>query len=227
MLWARNRKVTGIPEAKLEYRRRLVPVDVLMGESVTFKVHQHHPGARDRFAGWCHSGKGVVIGHRMSATVGDILIDQRIVRHCPNRRMGDSHQIRGALAYEVSGIEVAQLLMTCTTCKRRNVIDVPEAGHWIARNSNLPILTIVWDNAKWAAVSTTTRALYPDGWAAKKDQFPFSDLGPSLDFELICRAAGGFAERVEDAEDVPDALQRALHSVEVEHRQALLHMVSH
>ncbi len=104
---------------------------------------------------------------------------------------------------------------------------VPEAGHWIARNSNLPILTIVWDNAKWAAVSTTTRALYPDGWAAKKDQFPFSDLGPSLDFELICRAAGGFAERVEDAEDVPDALQRALHSVEVEHRQALLHMVSH
>ena len=107
------------------------------------------------------------------------------------------------------------------------MFDVPEAGHWIARNSNLPILTIVWDNAKWAAVSTTTRALYPDGWAAKNDQFPFSDLGPSLDFELICQSAGGYAERVEDAEDVPNALQRALHSVEMEGRQALLHMVSH
>ena len=91
---------------------------------------------------------------------------------------------------------------------------------------NLPILYIVWNNAQWGAVASATRGVYPDGWSVRTENFPFSDLSPSLDFEMICQAAGGYGERVEDPADVPAALERALHAVKVEKRQALLNMVS-
>jgi acetolactate synthase-1/2/3 large subunit len=103
---------------------------------------------------------------------------------------------------------------------------VPEAAHWISRDMNLPVLFIVWNNARWAAVANSTRSVHPDGWAVTKDKYAFTELAPSLDFELVCQAAGGYSERVEDPEEVPAALERALHAVEVEGRQALLNMVS-
>ena len=103
---------------------------------------------------------------------------------------------------------------------------VPSAGHWVSRRFNLPVLWLVWNNAKWNAVAGATRGVFPDGWAVKTNSFPFSDLSPSLDFELICQSAGGYGERVEDPDDVPGALERALHAVQVEKRQALLNLVS-
>ena len=37
---------------------------------------------------------------------------------------------------------------------------------------------------------------------------------------------GGYGEKVENPEDVPAAIERALHAVKVEKRQALLHFVT-
>jgi acetolactate synthase-1/2/3 large subunit len=103
---------------------------------------------------------------------------------------------------------------------------VPTAGHWISRKYNLPVLYIVWNNAQWGAVASATRGVYPDGWSVRTENFPFSDLSPSLDFEMICQSAGGYGERVEDPADVPAAIERALHAVKVEKRQALLNIVA-
>jgi acetolactate synthase-1/2/3 large subunit len=102
---------------------------------------------------------------------------------------------------------------------------VPEAGHWVSRKMNLPVLYIVWNNSRWNAVASATRSVYPDGWQEKTKTFPFSDLSPALDFEMICQAAGGYGERVDDPAQVPAALERALHAVRVEKRQALLNIV--
>jgi acetolactate synthase I/II/III large subunit len=102
---------------------------------------------------------------------------------------------------------------------------VPEAGHWVSRKMNLPVLWVVWNNSQWSAVAGATRGVYPDGHAVQTNNFPFSDLTPSLDFEMICQSAGGYGERVEDPADVPAAIERALHAVRVEKRQALLNMV--
>ena len=44
-------------------------------------------------------------------------------------------------------------------------------------------------------------------------------------FEQVCAAAGGYGERVEDPAELPDALARALHAVNVEKRQALLNVI--
>ena len=101
----------------------------------------------------------------------------------------------------------------------------PEAGHWVSRKMNLPVLYIVWNNAQWGAVAGATKGVYPDGWSARTNNYPFSDLTPSLDFEYICRSAGGYGERVEDPADLPAAFERALKVVREEGRQALLNIV--
>ncbi|MBI2760170.1 MAG: thiamine pyrophosphate-requiring protein [Chloroflexi bacterium] len=103
---------------------------------------------------------------------------------------------------------------------------VPTAVHWVSRRMNLPVLFIVWNNAQWGAVAGATRGVYPDGWAVRTNSFPFSDLSPSLDFELVCQAAGGYGERVDDPAEVPAALERALRVVQEEKRQALLNIVA-
>jgi len=102
----------------------------------------------------------------------------------------------------------------------------PTAAHWVARCLQLPVLFIVWNNARWNAVASATRGLYPDGWTAHLNSYPFSDLSPSMDWELVCQAAGGYGERIEDPAEVPAALARALRVVQQEQRQALLNMVA-
>jgi acetolactate synthase-1/2/3 large subunit len=103
---------------------------------------------------------------------------------------------------------------------------VPSAAHWITRRYELPVLYIVWNNAKWNAVESATRGVYPEGHAATTKNFPFSDLSPALDFDQDVKAAGGYGEKVERPDQVPGALERALHAVQVEKRVAVLNMVS-
>jgi len=102
---------------------------------------------------------------------------------------------------------------------------VPEAGHWVSRKMNLPVLYVIWNNQRWKAVQTATRSVFPDGWQEKTTTYPFSDLSPNLDFEMVCQAAGGYGERVEDPAELPAAFERALNAVKVEKRQALLNII--
>lgn len=102
----------------------------------------------------------------------------------------------------------------------------PTAAHWVSRKMDLPVLYLVWNNSTWGAVKRATHMVYPEGWAVKTDEFPFSDLSPSIDYEMICQAAGGHAERVEEPAELPGALERALKAVEQEGRQALLNLVA-
>jgi len=102
---------------------------------------------------------------------------------------------------------------------------VPSACHSVSTTNQLPILTIVYNNQCWNAVKRSTQAVFPDGIAAKENRFPLSDLGPTAHYEKICEAFGGYGERVETPDQVGPALERALHVVKYEKRQALLNMV--
>ncbi len=54
---------------------------------------------------------------------------------------------------------------------------------------------------------------------------PLSLLEPSPRFELVAQASGGYGEWVEAAAYLPGALERALHAVRAERRQALLNVI--
>jgi acetolactate synthase-1/2/3 large subunit len=101
----------------------------------------------------------------------------------------------------------------------------PVAAHWVARAHNLPVLFIVFNNSRWNASQQSTLSFVPQGWAAKTDPMPLCDLRPSVDFEKICRAAGGYGARVEKPEDLPRTLKRALKIIETEKRQALINVI--
>ncbi len=98
----------------------------------------------------------------------------------------------------------------------------PVACHQVAEAYEIPVLTIVLNNSGYGAVSQSVRGLYPQGYAAKGDDVPLTSLSPSPDFVLIAQASRAHAERVESSNELPGALDRAIHAVTVGRRQALL-----
>ncbi len=98
----------------------------------------------------------------------------------------------------------------------------PVAAHQIAEAQGLPILTIVKNNASWNAVRRSVLASYPDGVAARANEMPLTSLMPLPDFTLIAAASRAFAEKVDHAEDLLAALDRALATIRNDRRQALL-----
>ena len=101
----------------------------------------------------------------------------------------------------------------------------PTAAHWVARAYDLPILTVIFNNRAWNAVKRAVHSFAKDGWAARAGAMPLTDLDPPPDYEMVCRASGGWAEKVEDPAALPDMIQRALKVVRGEKRQALLNVI--
>lgn len=100
----------------------------------------------------------------------------------------------------------------------------PTPAHFVSRAAGLPVLVVIFNNRRWGAVHRSTLSMYPQGAAAEAAQAPLSCLEPSPDYEKIVEASGGYGERVSDPAELPAALQRALHAMRVEKRQALLNV---
>ena len=100
----------------------------------------------------------------------------------------------------------------------------PTPGHFVSESMGLPVLFVVFNNARWAAVQRATLGMYPQGYAAKTARPPLATLEPSPRFEKIVEASGGHGERVDAPADVIPALERALRVVREEKRQALVNV---
>jgi acetolactate synthase-1/2/3 large subunit len=100
----------------------------------------------------------------------------------------------------------------------------PTPAHFVSEAMHLPVLFVIFNNARWAAVHRSTLGVYPKGYAAKMTEPAFATLEPSPRFEHIVRASGGHGERVTDPKELMPALERALKVVKEEKRQALLNV---
>ena len=98
----------------------------------------------------------------------------------------------------------------------------PVACHQISEALDLPILIIVLNNGIWNAVRRAARNVYPEGSAVKMNTMPLTSLEPLPDFCAIAEASRGWSERVENGEDLPGALARAVDVIKNEKRSALL-----
>jgi acetolactate synthase-1/2/3 large subunit len=101
----------------------------------------------------------------------------------------------------------------------------PTPAHYVSTANQLPILTVVLNNAMWGAVRRATTTVYPSGHAARDNMPALTYIEPSPHFEKVVEASGGYGERVEDPKQLPGALERAMKAVKVEKRQALLNVV--
>ena len=141
-----------------------------------------------------------------------------------------SHSLAGGLGWGLPAALGAQL-----ACPERLVIAAvgdgsymfanPVACHQLAEAQSLPVLTLVFNNGVWNAVRKSTAAVYPGGHAVRSNRMPLSSLEPSPRYEMIVEASGGYGERVETAAALPAALERALHVIRTERRQALLNVI--
>lgn len=102
----------------------------------------------------------------------------------------------------------------------------PTPAHLVSRALDIPTLTIIINNKMWAAVRRATLGLFPDGAAAASNAAPLTYLDPSPEYEKIVEASDGYGEKVECAGDLPAALERALHAIDVEKRPAVLNVIT-
>lgn len=105
------------------------------------------------------------------------------------------------------------------------IFAVPSACHLVSSSLKLPILVIVYNNQGYAAVKGATLGVHADGCAAETNIFPLCRFDSLPDYEKICEAFGGYGEKVTEPDQVRPALDRAIHAVVVEKRQAVLNMV--
>jgi acetolactate synthase-1/2/3 large subunit len=101
----------------------------------------------------------------------------------------------------------------------------PTACHFVSEAYDLPLLTIVCNNAVWHSTKAATQQVMPDGWAVSTGNFPLTQLAPSPRYEKVVEAHGGYGEMVDDPKEVLPALKRALKVVKEEKRQAVLNVI--
>jgi acetolactate synthase-1/2/3 large subunit len=141
-----------------------------------------------------------------------------------------SHSLAGGLGWGLPAALGAKL-----ACRDRLVIAAigdgsymfanPVACHQVGEALELPVLTVVFNNGVWNAVRRSTQAVYPDGHAVRANRMPLTSLEPAPRYEMIVEASGGYGERVEAADELPAAFERALDAIRRERRQALLNVV--
>ena len=100
----------------------------------------------------------------------------------------------------------------------------PAACHFVARAQGAPVLTVIFNNAQWEAVKSSTTGVHPEGWAGSTGHFPLTSLSPSPRFEEIVKAFDGHGERVERLSDLVPALRCGLEAVRAG-RQAVINIV--
>ena len=165
--------------------------------------------------------KDVVLNEAIRNTMA---VFEQIPREVPGSLMGLSGGGLGFSAGTALGMKLAQ--------SENRVIHFvgdgsfyfsnPSAVYAVARQYNLPILTVLLDNGGWSAVKESTLRMYPLGEAKKTDQFA-SDLGYGTDFAAIAEAAGAHGERLVDPAEVTASIKRCLAALD-SGQSALLHV---
>jgi acetolactate synthase-1/2/3 large subunit len=155
-----------------------------------------------------------------------IVLEEMTVRE-PGRYFGNT--AAGGLGWGMGAALGAKLAspdktVVCALGDGSYMFGNPSAAHYVSEAMRLPVLFVVANNARWAAVHRSTLSTYPKGHASGMKEPPFATLEPSPRFEHVIRASGGHGEAVTDPKDLLPALERAMKVVKEEKRQALLNV---
>ena len=82
----------------------------------------------------------------------------------------------------------------------------------VSASENIPILIVVFNNGKYAAMQNSHLQFFPDGVAARTGIHHGVDI-PGPNYAELVAPFGGYGERVEDPAELKPALERALAAV--------------
>ncbi len=102
----------------------------------------------------------------------------------------------------------------------------PAACHHAIAMHGLPLLTIIYNNARWEAVQGSARGMYgKDSALAKRAVAPLSSLEPIPDFEKYVEASNGVGFRVTERGELESTIRRGLNIVRAERKQVLINVI--
>jgi len=104
-------------------------------------------------------------------------------------------------------------LVVCATGDGSFMFSQPAACLWVARRYDIPFLTVIYNNKRYAAVEWALRGGYPEGYAVQAGDFNGASLEPSPQYAQMAESCGAYAETVTDPAEVKPALERALDAV--------------
>ena len=103
----------------------------------------------------------------------------------------------------------------------------PDSVYAVAQQYQIPVLTVVVDNGGWQAVKSAVQRVYPKGIAAETDQFQSRLMsgrqGEARGFSEVAKAFGAHGERIMEPDDLADAIDRCLASLD-DGKAAVLHV---
>lgn len=101
----------------------------------------------------------------------------------------------------------------------------PTPALLVSRALDIPTVTLIANNNLWYAVRQSTLASYPDGAAAAAEAMPLTSFGPSPSYAGMAEAAGAWAARVTDPDEL-EGLMRAAFEHTAAGRPAVLEIVT-
>ena len=153
--------------------------------------------------------------------------------HCARPRPGTYFGISpaGGLGWSIGAALGAKLaapdrFVVATIGDGGFIFSNPTACHWTAQAHGLPIVMVIFNNARYAAVRNATLSMFASGAAGRENGLGLADLSPSPPFEKIAEAHGAFAARVDRPADLPSVLAAAREAVLTERRHALVNVVT-
>ena len=90
----------------------------------------------------------------------------------------------------------------------------PDSVYATAQRYGLPVFTVVLDNGGWQAVKEAVLRVYPEGEAARANEFQARLQGGPRRFEKVAEAFGGHGEYVDDPGQLEAAIARCLQAVD-------------
>jgi acetolactate synthase-1/2/3 large subunit len=177
------------------------------------------------------------LSHVIGETVGEdaIIFNEYSLRpdHCAREKPGTFFGLSpaGGLGWGFGAALGAKLaspdsLVVAALGDGAYMFNNPMVGHWVSATYKLPILTVIFNNSRYAAVRNATLSMFKDGAAGEDDGNMLADLSPAPPYDEMARAQGAHSERVERPSDLPDALARARNAVLIEGRQALVNVMT-
>jgi acetolactate synthase-1/2/3 large subunit len=155
------------------------------------------------------------------------------IDHCPRTRPGTYFALSqaGGLGWSVGAALGARLaapdrFVVAAIGDGGFIFANPTACHWAAQAHDLPILMVIFNNARYAAVRNATMSMFASGASGRENGLGLADLSPSPPFEKVAQAHGGFGARVEKPAELPGVLAAAREAVEKEKRHALVNVVT-
>lgn len=177
----------------------------------------------------------------LSRCIGDmagpdgVIVNEYQLRlaHCARPRPGTYFALSpaGGLGWSVGAALGAKLaapdrFVVATIGDGGFIFANPTACHWAAEAHALPIVMVIFNNTRYAAVRNATMSMFASGAAGRENGLGLADLSPSPPFEKIAEAHGAFAARVDRPAELPAVLAAARSAVLNDKRHALVNVIT-